>query len=199
MRSILLSNMMFLAPKIDVVRYYATFANLDLICLTETWLQERIPDSIASINGFNVVRLDRQTSVHGGVYLNIKDSDNPSFEVLWIKTRPTRPPRGVGSIVIGTVHPPNANNSAMLSNLMDCLSSIESQHTNCGIILLGDFNGLNVSNLKSSFKLKQIVNFPTTDQNTPDFILLISKTFTILLTSAHLSVYQTIRLLNLVH
>jgi hypothetical protein len=41
---------------------------------------------------------------------------------------------------------------------MDSLSSIESGHSNCGIILLGDFNGLNVAKLKSSFQLKQIVH-----------------------------------------
>ena len=54
---------------------------------------------------------------------------------------------------------------------MDCLSSVESKHLNSGILLLGDFNGLNVANLKSSFNLKQIVKFPTRGQNTLDFIL----------------------------
>ena len=88
--------------------------------------------------------------------------------------RPTRLPRGIGSIVIGTVyHPPNANDFAMSTYLMDCLTlwSVESKHPNSGILLLGDFNGLNVANLKSSFNLKQIVKFPTRGQNTLDFIL----------------------------
>ena len=49
--------------------------------------------------------------------------------------------------------------------------SVESKHPNSGILLLGDFNGLNVANLKSSFNLKQIVKFPTRGQNTLDFIL----------------------------
>ena len=54
---------------------------------------------------------------------------------------------------------------------MNCLSSIESRCSNCGIILLGDFNKLDVAKLKSSFKLKQIVNFPTRGRNTLDLIL----------------------------
>ena len=59
----------------------------------------------------------------------------------------------------------------MSTYLMDCLSSVESKHPNSGILLLGDFNGLNVANLKSSFNLKQIVKFSTRGQNTLDFIL----------------------------
>ena len=61
--------------------------------------------------------------------------------------------------------------SAVLNYLMDCLSSIESKYPNCGIILLGDFNKLNVARLKSNFNLKQIVNFPTRGPNTLDLIL----------------------------
>ena len=81
-------------------------------------------------------------------------------------------PRGFSSIVVGTVyHPPRADNTAMLNYLMDSLSSIETRHSNCGIILLGDFNSINIAKLKSSFQLKQIVNFPTRGQNTLDLIL----------------------------
>ena len=84
-------------------------------------------------------------SIHGGVCTYIKDSIqfslpvdlvDSSFEVLWIKIRPTRLQRGLGSIVIGTVyHPSSTDNSAMLSYLMNCPSSIESQHSNSGILL----------------------------------------------------------------
>ena len=173
--------MMSLAPKIDEVWHCVTHANFDVVCLTETWLREHIHNNVLSINGFNLVRLDRKTRIHGGVCTYIKDSIqfsilddliDPLYEVLWIIIRPARLPRGISSIVIGTVyHPPNANDSAMLTYLMDCLSSVESKHPNSGILLLGDFNGLNVANLKSSFNLKQIVKFPTRGQNTLDFIL----------------------------
>ena len=179
--SILLSNVMSLAQKIDEIRHCTANANLDLIYLTQTWLQERVHDNVVSINGFNLVRLDRRTGAHGGVCTYIKDSfqfslfddlTDFSFEVLWIKICPTRLPRGLSSIVVGTVyHPPRADNTAMLTYLMNSLSSIESWHLNSGIILLGDFNDLNVVKLKSSFQLKQIVNFPTRGQNSLDLIL----------------------------
>ncbi len=171
-----------MAPKIDEVRHCSTYANLDLICLSETWLQEHIHYNVVSVNGFNLLRLDRRTNVHGGVCTYIKDTiqfsllddflPSSCLEVLWIKIRPNRLPRGVSSIVVGTVyHPPRADNTAMLTYLMDSLSLIETRHPNCGIILLGDFNGLNVAKLKSSVQLKQIVNFPTRGQNTLDLIL----------------------------
>jgi hypothetical protein len=52
--------MMSLASKIDEVWHYVTHANLDVVCLTETWLREHIHN--------NVQRL------HGGVCTYIKDS-----------------------------------------------------------------------------------------------------------------------------
>ena len=172
---------MSLAPKIDEVRYCAQDANLDLICLTETWLQSHIEDNAVSINGFNLVRKDRQLGVHGGICVFVKNSipfivlDDliiSTVEVLWIELRPKRLPRGVNSIILGTVyHPPNSNDTVMLEYLMDCLSSIESQYPNSGTILLGDFNKLKIARIKRSYNLKQIVNFPTRGPNTLDLIL----------------------------
>ena len=167
--SILLSNVMSLAPKIDEVRHYAEYANLDLVCLTETWLQDHIHDNIVDISGFNLLRRDRKEGTHGGVCMFVRDNiryslldflDDPSFEVLWVKIRPNRLPRGFSSIIVGIVyHPPSSNDLSMLNYQLDCFSTIESRYPNSGILLLGDFNKLNVSRLKSSYKLKQIVNF----------------------------------------
>ena len=178
---LLLSNVMSLASKNDEVRHFVDYANVDLVCLTETWLREHIQDSVVSISGFNLVRLDRQTSVHGGVCTYIKNSlqysilddlTDPLFEVLWIKIRPNRLPRGFSNIIVGNVyHPPCSDNAAMLNYLMNCMSSIESKHKNSGILLLGDFNKLNVANLKSSYRLKQIVKFATRGANTLDLVL----------------------------
>ena len=179
--SLLLSNIMLLAPKIDEVCHYAHYPNLDLICLTETWLHCHIQDSVVSMNGFNLIRKDRQESSHGGVCVFIKDlipfivledlSESP-LEVLWIKLRPARLPRGVNSIVLGIVyHRPSSSDSAMLEYLTNCLSSIESQYPNSGIILLRDFNQLNIASLKRGYNLKQIVKFPTRGSNILDLVL----------------------------
>ena len=171
--SLLLSNVMSLAPKIDEVNSVVINANVDVVCITETWLQSHIPDSVVAINGFNLIRRDRKEAIHGGVCMYIKASipytilgdledENGSFEVLWIKLRPTRLPRGISSIIAGVVyHPPQAINSMMLDYLTKCLMDLESKYPNCGLLVLGDFNHLNDARLKSNFNLKQIVHFPT--------------------------------------
>ena len=48
---------------------------------------------------------------------------------------------------------------------------LESKYSNCGILVLEDLNHLNDAGLKSNFKLKQTVDFPTRGQNTLDKIL----------------------------
>ena len=58
----------------------------------------------------------------------------------------------------------------MLNYLMNCMSSIESKHKNSGILFVGDFNKLNVANLKSSYRLKQMVKFATRGANTVDLV-----------------------------
>lgn len=119
-----------------------------------------------------MIRRDHYGANLGGVCIYIKDSIqlktledlmDDQFEVLWTQIRPTRLPRGITSIVIGTLyHPPSATDTPIPDFLYNCLSVIESRHYGCGIIVLGDFNNSlfkKCSRLTSSFKLKQIVDF----------------------------------------
>ncbi len=60
----------------------------------------------------------------------------------------------------------------MEESLLDTLSNIESSHPNCGgILLTGDFNRLDVSQVTNHFRFKQLVDFPTRGDNTLDLIL----------------------------
>jgi len=145
--SFLLSNVMSFAPK---VRETVCYANVDLVCITKTWLRDPIDNNVIAISGYNVIRHDRSKAEHGGVCMYIKDSIqfktledlmNDQFEVLWTELRPSRLPRGITSIVIGTIyHPPSATDVPMLDYLYNCLSLIEARFSGCRIILLGDFN-----------------------------------------------------------
>ena len=111
--SFLVSNVMSLAPKIDELRHVLQNANLDCVCITESWLRSHIHDNVVALKGFNIIRKDRVESEHGGVCVYVKDTTkftilddlhDPSFEMLWIKLRPTRLPRGCTSIVVGTLY-----------------------------------------------------------------------------------------------
>ena len=181
--SMFLSNAMSLPPKIDEVSHVVQNANFDLVCITETWLQQHILDSAVAINGFNLIRRDRQETIHGGVCIYVKETipfsildnlndENGLLEVLWVKLRPTRLPRGISRIVAEVVyHPPKAANSPMLDYLTKCLIELEAKHPNCGIAVLGDLNQLNEARLKSNFDLKQIVHFLTRGKSFLDRIL----------------------------
>ena len=103
------------------------------------------------------------------------------FEVLWMQIRPKRLPRGLTSIIVGTVyHPPSADVSPMLEFLYTSLSSIEAGFPGCGLILLGDFNKTlmqKTPSLCNAFNFHQIVNFPTRGDKTLDLIITNLKCF----------------------
>ena len=158
-----------------------------MICITETWLKNHIHDNIIAVEGYNLLRRDRIDNEHGGICTYIKsninftileDLQDQHYEVLWSKLRPVRLPRGYSSIVLGVVyHPPRANDQDLLQYLHTCLSLIESRFFNCGILLVGDFNQLNISRLENNYNLKQIVSFPTRGPRTLDLVLTSLKTF----------------------
>ncbi len=57
-------------PKIDLLRAEAAAANYpSVICIVESWLSEEILDDEISINGYHIIRLDRNRQ--GAVYLFI--------------------------------------------------------------------------------------------------------------------------------
>ena len=62
--SLFLSNVMSLAPKVDEVSHVVQNAYYDLVCITESWLRQHIPDSVIAINGYNIIRWDRKETTH---------------------------------------------------------------------------------------------------------------------------------------
>ena len=208
--SLMLSNVMSLVPKIDELREVILNSDVEIACITETWLRDHIDDNVVNVSGFRLVRLDRINSQHGGVCMYVRnniqcnivqDLLDSNFEIVCVHIRPTRLPRGIPCIIIGTLYyPPSANNQEILDHLLKCLSTIESRFPNSGVILLGDFNNLNVSRIKRNFRLKQIVNFPTRGRNTLDLILTNLKEYyasPIKLSHLGLSDYVTVKVLPL--
>lgn len=130
---LLLSNVMSLAPKIDELQASLSsgFKSVDIVCITETWLNDRISDSIVNLPGFSIIRRDRLENIHGGVCAYIKDGikfkrlselESVDQEVLWIEIIPTRLPRKINKIICGVLyHPPSANDESMRSYLFTSL------------------------------------------------------------------------------
>ena len=120
--SILLSNAMSLAPKIDEIAYTLNSTNTDIAFFSETWLKETVPDDPIKIKGYQLFRRDRKNRAHGGVCLYAKNSiqckilpdlHSDNHEVLWVELRPNRLPRGFSNIIAAVIyHPPDADNAA---------------------------------------------------------------------------------------
>ena len=79
--------------------------------ITETWLRSSVVDSVIDIPGYSVLRRDRQSDHHGGIYLYIKDAYKkhdelsccPEHEILWVQLRPRRLPKGFSSLIVAEV------------------------------------------------------------------------------------------------
>jgi hypothetical protein len=179
----MLSNVMSLVPKIDEVNEFIIRNEINLALITETWLKESMSDSVIDIPNFTLLCRDRTLQNHGGVCAYIRESQYKykrlddlnccdDHECLWIYLRPTRLPRGFTCIIIAVIyHPPGADGKLFQDHLFQTLTLVESKYPNCGIIITGDFNRLNVTRLLNHFRLKQIVKIPTRNDATLDLIL----------------------------
>ena len=181
--SILLSNTMSLAPKIDEIAHTMNSVDAEIALFTETWLSGSVPDEPINTSGYKVFRRDRVGWQHGGVCLYVKSSIqcsilsdffHPNHEVLWADLRPRRLPRGFSNIIVGVVYQyPDADDSAMRDYLVSSLVSLEATYPNCALILAGNFNRTFLPLIQSAvkaFHLKSTVHFPTRADRTLDQI-----------------------------
>ena len=142
----------------DEISYFMLHNHADLAFITETWLRESIPDSIIYIPGYTVFCRDRIRDNHGGVCIYVQADQLRKFkqishiiccdghEIIWLHIYPNRLPRGYSNIIVGVIyHPPSDNGALIRDHLLSSLTKIESEFPNCGIILAGDFNRLNIN------------------------------------------------------
>ena len=145
-------------------------SNADVVCVTESWLNNNIPDDLISIHGYTIHRRDRLDARRGGglvFFVNNKisctrptDLESLKHEAMWLLYRYQRMPRCTTRILIGLVyHPPNGDNYACPSYIIETLDSVFKRHPSAETILLGDFNKLDDRSLLS-FPLRQLVNAP---------------------------------------
>ena len=120
----------------------------------------------------------------GGVALFISDNipfkrhqdlENLAFECMWVWLRPHRLQRPLSGIITAVVYCPLDKSAQdwrdLVTYLSDTIDIIRFRYPDCGIVILGDFNGLDTSELLSSHGLKQLVSNPTRVGATLDLIL----------------------------
>jgi len=166
--------------KLDEMSATMQDLNVDIACFTETWLNEGILPILTQIGGYTTYRLDRSDGRKGGGIAvlvkndlpcqHLTDLSKPPLETLWLLFRRCRMPRSVTHVLIGCIyHPPAANNNDMVTHIVETLDHCSKNHPNLGIILIGDFNKLPDSVLKS-YPLRQVVKGETRNSATLDKI-----------------------------
>ena len=165
-------NIRSLISKLSEIKILANNSSAAVIAISETWLDSSVTDAEININGYTVIRADRNRE-GGGVCMYIKnnlafncrlDLLEENVEALWIdlllpKTKP---------IVVGVCYRP-PKDSGFLDRLELIMSRIRSD---CEVMVLGDFN-INTLKMKTYgllkkyldmlglFHLKNLINEPT--------------------------------------
>lgn len=119
-----------------------SFNNIDILCLSETWLKPQHMNSTLSIPGYQpLIRRDRPAGRGGGVAMYLRDG--LTFKVLPVV--PTyiecmavqvRLPRRKCVTVITCYRPP----SAVVDNFLDSLDTVISSVQQSSLVVTGDFN-----------------------------------------------------------
>ena len=176
-----LSNVRSMVNKLDDISGSIISNNCDIAVITETWLSSIVTDQLICIPGYVTCRRDRPDDRRGGGictfikshfdFIELNHLNEPDIESQWFILRPHRLPRGINSIIMGTVyHPPQNDDNKLRTHLFNCIDSTLASHPNSAIIVLGDFNQFKPGSLCSSFKLKKLVSLPTRGNNILDQI-----------------------------
>ncbi len=132
--------------RLDDLLLFNTGKNFDILTLSETWLDGSITDDQLKLDGYNLIRKDRNRH-GGGVAVFIRNDihfkvceeySNDSYEVIWLHVY-----FGSKKVLFGTVYVPPESSSDQSLNFTQYLESVvdrNSQSLALPVIITGDFN-----------------------------------------------------------
>lgn len=152
-------NAQSLNNKIDEFRYVFCNSGVDIICVSETWFQPTICDSIYNVNGYKLLRADRQSNAGGvAIYiklglrftLKLRSNNDSSMEYLFIEVSM----QNKETILLGCVYRPN--NHVDIEPVRNVIENLSLCYND--IIIAGDFNSNllldnNISNIMQTLGL----------------------------------------------
>ena len=189
--TLLVSNVRSLFQKIDELQSIAEI-NVDIICITESWLTPSCPDSTISLTNFIHFRNDRLFSRGGGVcvYINagiycrkLEHFEHPDIESLWIVLRPKRLPRSISIILLAVIYHSTSSgadaNAESYNHIQSNIDSSLSHHLDALVYTTSDFNPVSTlfdeKDLKRLTGLTKIINVPTRSNSILDWCLVNTK------------------------
>ena len=171
-------NIRSLPKHLDEFRILMQDNPFDVMCLTETWLNSKWSDSELHIDGYNIIRSDRDDSQRGGgtaIYYNSKlmarqrTDINPDLDIeaTWLEI--TFPNRS-RTLICTTYCPDKAAYSAFKPCLETMLERASSEGTE--LLFVGDFNqdmlpkrlsadARDLRQLFTTYQLTQLIKAPT--------------------------------------
>ena len=173
--------------KFDEVQVLFQQHDIDIGVITESWFSAGVPDNLMSIQNYNLFSKCRDSQRGGGVAVYVREQipaslvDNiivpDQLECIWVKIRPTRLPRGISSIVLCAVYitTNSPHQEHLLEHILQNIDNLRTDNPEIGIVVLGDFNRMNVNSLVRGNDMFQIVDFCTRAEATLDLILTNSK------------------------
>ena len=177
--SFYLANARSLEKKFDELTAQLLSTCMDIAVITESWFND---DIVLTILGYVLQRRERPTC-EGGVctfvsssipFKRRSDLESPDHECMWLWLRPPRLPRPFSGIIVGAMYFPHApadEQRVRASYIIECIDSVKSAHPDCGMVLLGDFNTLDVKNILTNHTLKQLVREPTRGNSVLDLVI----------------------------
>lgn len=151
-------------PKADEISHLMITTNVDVLCITESWLQPHIPDTLLlPTSSHNIIRRDRPiaATVRGGgvafllhpavQYQSRPDLQptNPTIEILCLQILSSGGP----TYAFACYRSPRTDSKLFLTELRSLITRIP--EPNAHILLLGDFNA-------------RLAEWNSTDPNTPE-------------------------------
>ncbi|XP_072050129.1 uncharacterized protein [Amphiura filiformis] len=182
-----MTNAQSLGNKFEEAEVVLQLNNVDICVITETWFSSNIPENQLSIPSYNLFFKDRDSKRGGGVGIYVKD-DIPAttfdkikvpteLECIWVKVRPERLLRSVSSIAVCAVYitTKSPHQNLLTDHLLSSVDFLRTKYPDIGILILGDFNRMNVNTILRGNDFKQLVDFPTRGDATLDLMLTSSK------------------------
>ena len=164
---------------------YAVMKGFDIICISETWLHEKIQDTLVKFEGYKLYRQDRHSypgvkKRGGGLLIYIKDElsgfsnliaplckTTPNLEQMWLEICK---PNFKRQLICVVYRPPSGCINSFVQEISTCVDQLE-YSMGFELTLIGDFN-INyhktsspeckvLKELERKYQLKQHINNPT--------------------------------------
>lgn len=138
--SIVHINAQSLKNKMEEFRYTFENSNIDVICVSETWFQPELQDSIFAVNGYQLYRADRGRRGGGvAVYVRcdfkckiiLKSSTGDPLEFIFLELN-----HNSNCLMVGVVYRPNKRSNYQI--FIDKLEQLALRYND--IIICGDLN-----------------------------------------------------------